>query len=122
MLYCCIIRASVDLPGDKAAKTKKTCEVQKGINCRFFDIAVGVERTKSLSYLLFYLCRLTDAITQIIKLAAADTTVAGSLYLNNIGRMYGENSLHAYAVRNTADGKGLGNAEPFLAMMVPSNT
>ena len=68
----------------------------------------------SLSYLLFNLCRLTDAITQIVELAAANTAVADGLDLGNIGGMNRENTLHAYAVGNAADGEGLGNSGAVL--------
>ena len=68
-----------------------------------------------LTYLLFYLGSLTNAITQIIKLRSADTTVSNKLNLGNVGRMYREYTLYAYAVSNTTYGKGFGDAAVILS-------
>ena len=53
------------------------------------------------------LCSLTDSVTEIVQLAAANLTVADNLYRSNVRRIYRENTLDAYAVSNTSDSESL---------------
>ena len=56
------------------------------------------------------LSSLTDSVTQIVELAAANLTAANDLNVNNVRAVERENSLYAYAVRKTANGEGLSYA------------
>ncbi len=66
-----------------------------------------------LSDLFLNLGCLADSVTKIIELRSADTAVSDSFNLDNVGGMDGKYSFHADTVRNTANGKGFGNAGTF---------
>ena len=57
---------------------------------------------------------LTDLVTQVVQLSASYLTVTNDVDLNNVRGVDGEYLLHAAAVRNTSDGKGLGDAAAVL--------
>ena len=62
------------------------------------------------SDLLFNLCCLTNSVTQIVELRAANLRLTEYYNLVNVGRVDREGLLHTYAVGNTSYGEGLGNA------------
>ena len=63
---------------------------------------------------LFNLCSLTNAVTQVVKLCTTYLALANCFNRNNGGRVYGEDLLAAYAVRDAADGDGLVDAAMLL--------
>ena len=58
---------------------------------------------------------LTDLVTQVVQLSASYLTVTDDVDLNNVRGVDGEYLLHAAAVGNTSDGKGLGDAAAVLS-------
>ncbi len=56
--------------------------------------------------ILFDLCRLTDTITQIVKLRTANLTLTDDLDLGNMRGMDRENLLHANAKGHTTNRDG----------------
>jgi len=64
--------------------------------------------------LLLNLGCLTNAIANVVKLSTSNLTDTNDVDLLHIGRVDGERLLHAATVRNSSDGKGLGDAAAVL--------
>ena len=65
--------------------------------------------------LLCDLGSLAYAAAQVVQLSTTNLTAANNLELSNVRGMYREGLLHAYAVRNAANGYGLVYASVLLS-------
>jgi len=58
---------------------------------------------------------LADSAAEVVELSSSDLTVTDNVDLLNVGRVNGEGLLNAYTVRNSAYGKGFGDAAAVLS-------
>ena len=65
---------------------------------------------KELVNLFLNLSCLTNSVAKVVKLSAANLSLAEYYNLLYVGRMKGEGLLYTYAVRNTSYSEGLGDA------------